>query len=114
MLAANPDLVRQRSTRINSFDPPMHRSTLLHYVAANGHEGFRQRTPKNAVEIARVLLEAGADADALADMYGHRCTTMEMLVSSVHPHAAGVQVALAETLLDFGAAVDGVERNGSP
>jgi len=47
-------------------------------------------------------------------MYGHRCTTMEMLVSSVHPHAAGLQVKLTETLLDFGAAINGVEDNGSP
>jgi len=107
LIRRNPRLVRARSTRD-------HRATLLHYVAANGHEGFRQRTPKNAVEIARVLLEAGAAADALADMYGHRCTTMEMLVSSVHPHAAGVQSVLVATLLDFGAAVDGVEHNGSP
>lgn len=107
LLRKNPQLVRARSTRD-------HHATLLHYVAANGHEGFRQRTPKNAVAIGRVLLEAGADADALADMYEHRCTTMEMLVSSVHPHAAGVQTELVETLLDFGAAIDGVENNGSP
>lgn len=107
LLRENPSLVHARSTR-------EHRATLLHYVAANGHEGFRQRTPQNAVEIARILLEAGAGADALAEMYGHRCTTMEMLVSSVHPHAAGVQVALVDTLLDFGALVNGVENNGSP
>ena len=107
LLRANPKLVRERSTR-------EHRATLLHYVAANGHEGFRQRTPKNAVEIARLLLESGARPDALAEMYNYECTTMEMLVSSVHPHAAGVQSGLVETLLDFGAAVDGVERDGSP
>jgi hypothetical protein len=107
LIARNRRLVHARSTRD-------HGATLLHYVGANGHEGFRQRTPKNAVEIARILLEAGADPDALAHMYDHRCTTMEMLVSSVHPHAAGVQAALVETLLDFGAAVDGVEGDGSP
>jgi ankyrin repeat protein len=106
MLAANPDLVRQRSTRINSFDPPMHRSTLLHYIAANGVEGYRQRTPKNAVEIARVLLEAGADANALSHAYGGDCTTMSLLVSSAHPARAGVQAALVDTLADFGAAVE--------
>jgi ankyrin repeat protein len=107
LLRENPKLVRERSTR-------EHRATLLHYVAANGHEGFRQRTPKNAVEIARLLLESGAEPDALAEMYDYQCTTMEMLVSSVHPHAAGVQSALVDILLDFGAAVDGVEGNGSP
>ena len=105
LLHRNPGLVRARSSRD-------HHATLLHYVAANGHEGFRQRTPPNALAIARVLLEAGAEPDALAEMYEHRCTTMEMLVSSAPPHAAGLQGALAELLLDFGAAVDGVERNG--
>jgi ankyrin repeat protein len=107
MLQANPDLVRARSARD-------HAATLLHYIAANGHEGWRQKTPKNAVEVARLLLDAGAEPDALAHMYGGDATTMDMLVSSVHPHAAGVQVALVEVLLDYGAAVNGVEDNGSP
>ena len=40
-------------------------------------------------------------------MYGGRYTTMSLLVSSGHPAKAGVQVALVETLLDFGAAVEG-------
>ncbi|HXP88415.1 MAG TPA: ankyrin repeat domain-containing protein [Bryobacteraceae bacterium] len=107
LLRENPELVRARSTRFLCNDPPVHRATLLHYVAANGVEGYRQKTPKNAVEIARALLQAGAEVDALADMYGRPCTTMSMLVSSCHPAQAGVQVALVETLLDFGAAIDG-------
>jgi ankyrin repeat protein len=40
-------------------------------------------------------------------MYGGKHTTMSMLVSSGHPAEAGLQVALTETLLDFGASVDG-------
>ncbi len=106
-LRLNPTLVRARSARVCCFDPPVHRATLLHYVAANGVEGYRERTPPNAVEIARVLLDAGAEPDALADMYGTECTTMSMLVSSSHPAQAGVQVPLVELLLDFGAAVEG-------
>jgi ankyrin repeat protein len=100
MLAETPDLVRARSTR-------RHHATLLHYVAANGVEGARQTTPKNAVDVAKLLLDAGAQPDAPADMYEHKCTTMSMLVSSGHPHEAGLQIALAETLLDYGAALDG-------
>ena len=107
VLDRHPELIRARSTRD-------HHATLLHYTAANGHEGFRQRTPKNALDVARLLLARGAEPDALADMYEHKCTTMEMLVSSVHPHAAGVQAALAELLIDFGAKVDGVLDDGSP
>jgi ankyrin repeat protein len=107
LLGRDPALIRARSTRVTDFDPPVHGATLLHYVAANGVEGYRQKTPPNAVEIARVLLEAGAEADALAGSYGGQHTTMSMLVSSAHPAQAGLQAALAETLLDFGAAVEG-------
>lgn len=104
MLRADPALARARSTR-------RHHATLLHYVAANGVEDARQRTPANAVEIARLLLDAGAEPDALADMYDAKCTTMSMLVSSAHPAGAGVQAALAEVLLDRGAALDGPGTN---
>ena len=106
LLEEDPELVRARSTIVTHHDPPVHGATLLHYIAANGVEGFRQRTPPNAVEIARLLLEAGAEPDALADMYGGRSTTMSMLVSSTPPAEAGVQVALVELLVDHGAAVE--------
>jgi len=100
LLQEHPLLVHERSRRI-------HRATLLHYIAANGVEGFRQKTPPNAVEIETLLLEAGAEPDALADMYDHKCTTMSMLLSSAHPHAAGLQAKLAIVLLDHGAALVG-------
>jgi len=106
-LQDHPDLVRARSTRVTHHDPPQHGATLVHYIAANGVEGYRQRSPENAVEIARLLLEAGAEPDAPAGMYGrHDATTMSMLVSSCHPAKAGVQVALVDILVDFGASVE--------
>jgi len=110
LLRAHPDLVQARSRRVTCFDPPMHRATLLHYIAANGVEGYRQRTPKNAVEVAKTLLQAGAEVDALADMYGGQCTTLSLLVSSCHPAEAGLQIALTETLLDFGASIEGAGK----
>ena len=106
-LRRDPALVRARSSRVCCFGPPVHRATLLHYVTANGVEAYRQKTPPNAVEIARTLLQAGAEPDALADMYGAECTTMGMVVSSDHPAKAGLQVPLIELLLDFGAAIEG-------
>jgi len=106
-LRRDPSLVRARSSRVCAFAPPVHRATLLHYVAANGVEAYRQRTPANAVEIARALLAGGAEPDALADMYGAPCTTMSMLVSSSHPAEAGLQPQLIELLLDFGADIEG-------
>jgi ankyrin repeat protein len=104
MLREHPELIRAVSTR-------RHKATLLHYVAANGVEDGRQKTPENAVEVAKLLLDAGAEVDALADMYGAKCTTLSMLVSSCHPAEAGLQGALAETLLDHGAAFEGPGSN---
>jgi hypothetical protein len=100
LLRDHPELPHARSTR-------RHHATLLHYVGANGVEGVRQKTPPNAVEITRALLDAGADPDAVADLYDNKCTTMSMIVSSAHPAKAGLQAALAETLLDYGAAPHG-------
>lgn len=100
MLRKHPELARSRSGR-------RHHATLLHYIAANGVEGMRQKTPPNAVEIGKLLLDAGSEVDALADMYEQQCTTMSMLVSSAHPAQAGLQGKLAELLLDYGAALEG-------
>jgi ankyrin repeat protein len=96
----DPELPTARSTR-------MHRATLLHYVAANGVEQYRQKSPPNAVEVARLLLQHGAPVDALAHMYGERDTTLLLLVSSTPPSEAGVQIPLIEALLDSGAAIEG-------
>ncbi|GAB3415682.1 hypothetical protein [Flindersiella endophytica] len=99
LLDEDPELVHHRSARV-------HGATLLHYVAANGVEQYRQKSPPNAVEIADLLLRRGSDPDATAQMYSTAATTMGLLVSSVHPAEAGVQVALVHKLADFGAAVD--------
>jgi ankyrin repeat protein len=107
LLDINPGLVRARSTRV-------HGATLLHYLAANGVENYRQKSPHNAVEVADLLLSRGAEVDATAAMYQSDATTMGLLVSSVHPAEAGVQVPLVHKLLDFGAAVDGPDDDGGP
>ena len=109
LLGENPKLIRTRSTRV-------HRATLLHYVAANGFEDYRQKTPANAVEIAKILLDAGADVDATSDSYG-KDTTLVLVATSIHPKRAGVQIALMQLLLDHGAVPDGVNAclgNGRP
>ena len=96
LLAEEPKLVHSRSAR-------EHKATLLHYVSANGVEGYRQKTPKNIVEIAKVLLKAGADVDAEADVYGGGATALGLVATSVHPFRAGVQNPLMQVLLDHGA-----------
>lgn len=107
LLRENPELIRERSARL-------HRSTLLHYVGANGVEDYRQKTPRNAVTVAEVLLKAGAEVDATADMYGGGSTTLGLVASSCHPARAGVQGALIETLLDAGATIDGLPGGWEP
>jgi ankyrin repeat protein len=105
LVADDPRIVRARSSRVTNFDPPMHRATLLHYLAANGVEGYRQRSPKNAAAVATLLLSKGANPDALSFAYGGKCTTLVLLVSSTPPADAGVQVPLIEVLVDFGASM---------
>ena len=107
LLRDRPALVRARSTRV-------HRATLLHYVSANGVEDYRQKSPASAAQIAETLLAAGADVDAVGDMYGGDATTMDLTVSSVHPAQAGVQVAIVDTLVNHGAALNGLKDDGSP
>jgi ankyrin repeat protein len=115
LLADNRELIRARS-------PREHHATLLHYVGANGVEGYRQKTPKNAVKVAEILLKAGADVDAdldygsLRPIYPERTgsTPLGMVATSVHPAAAGVQIALLKILLKHGASVDGLAGGWNP
>jgi len=102
LLSENPELAQARSTR-------EHRSTLLHYVSANGVEDFRQKTPTNIVEITTMLLEAGADVNAESDAYAGRSTTLGLTATSYHPEAAGVQLALMTLLIEHGAIIDSAD-----
>lgn len=99
LLAEDPSLVRARSPRV-------HGAMLLHYVGANGVENYRQKTPRNAVEIARALLDAGAEVDAECGAYG-RDTALGLVATSVHPLDAGVQIPLMELLIERGASLEG-------
>jgi Ankyrin repeats (many copies) len=96
LLNEHPELIRARSMR-------RHHATLLNYVGANGVE--RQQTPANAVRIATMLLDAGAEIDAVADLYGGT-TTLGLVATSVYPEMAGVQEELLTLLLQRGARLD--------
>jgi hypothetical protein len=98
LLTAEPSLAQRRS----DFG---HRSTLLHYVGSNGVETYRQRVPMNLAELARLLIEAGADVNATADMYGGS-TALDLLVTSDHPAKAGVTDEVVKVLVGAGAKRD--------
>jgi hypothetical protein len=98
LLKKDPALIRARS-------PRRHHSTLLHYVGANGIENYRQKTPRNIVDITELLLASGADINATADLYGGS-TTLSLVATSIHPERAGVQNTLLQLLLNHGATID--------
>ena len=91
LLDDRPELVGLRSHY-------RHRSTLLHYLGANGVETYRQKTPLNAAALADLLIARGADAGATAEMYGSGQTALDLLLTSAHPAAAGVTDAVAAVL----------------
>ena len=108
VVARAPAIVHARS-------PFGHHATLLQHVAANGIEPSRQwQSPPNAVEIARILLDAGAGPDLTCDVYGGRSTALTLLVTSAHPAAAGVQADLVEVLCRAGANPNGLDDDGAP
>src|SRR5262249_3854472 len=74
-------------------------------------------------EIAKLLLDAGADVNAEGTAYGGGSLTLGLAATSVHPERAGVQKSLMQLLLDHGATmetpadsqyslIDGCLRNG--
>jgi ankyrin repeat protein len=99
LLGAQPRLARTRSTR-------EHGATLLHYVSANGVEGYRQLSPNNSGEVAEMLIEAGADVNATTDLYEGKCTALGLVATSSPPSDAGVQRAVIDVLLKHGARMD--------
>ena len=106
LLDEHPELVHERSTRA-------HRAPLLHFIAANGVEDYRQMSPPNAVDVARALLDAGAAVDAETHVYGGGSTALNLVATSTPPRIAGVQIPLIDLLLERGAAIDGVKPGDS-
>lgn len=106
MLRDTPELVSARSAR-------PHHATLLHYIGTNGVEDERQRYPPNAVEMLKLLLAAGAEVDAEADLYGGGATTLGLVATSIHPCRAGIMIPLLETLLEAGASIEHPRSGGN-
>ena len=90
---ANPDLIFRKS----QFG---HQATLLHYVASNGVEIWRQIVPLNLVEMTKYLLEKGADKNAKMKVYGGEFSVLALLKTSAHPYEAGVAKEMIELLQD--------------
>ena len=101
LLREHPELATARSSR-------PHRCTLLHYLAANGVEGERQKTPANAVEMIDFLIGAGSDPNASCYTYrgGPDETTAGLLAGSAPPRDAGLTLPMLAALARGGARLD--------
>jgi len=74
-----------------------HSAALLEFIAENP---IRHGTlPKNIVEVAKVILDAGPDQAS-------RNTTLALVATGSVPHECGVQLPLIDLLCDFGADPD--------
>lgn len=94
-LKKHPKLVGQRVLFEggNYFRNP----TLLEFVAENPTR--HETLPKNIVEIARIIIEAGAPKSALNE-------TLMLVATGMVPRKCGVQLALIDLLCDHGADPD--------
>jgi len=79
-------------------------ATLLHLVPGNAG---RKRLPDNALDLAQVLLDAGADVNAITT---DSVTTMELLLNARQPRWLGIVDQLFTRLIEAGADVTG--KNG--
>lgn len=110
LIASDPTIVQART----NLGPPygyFTGATLLHHVA--GNPGRDHPLPKNIVEIARLLLDEGADVNAstLGPSPGsspdaHGATTMALVVTSAQASDMDVSGPLIDLLLERGATLD--------
>jgi hypothetical protein len=102
LLAVEPDLIHAR-TRL---EPPygyFSGATLLHHVA--GNPGWGQPLPQNIVDVARLMLDHGAEVDALT-LGTSGGTTMGLVITSKQASDANASGPLIELLLEYGAKLD--------
>jgi ankyrin repeat protein len=108
LIAADPELVHART----NLEPPygyFTGATLLHHVAGNPSrgrlEGLLPPLPENTVEMARLLLDAGADVNA-ETLGPNGGTTMGLVVTSKQASDAGLSGPLIDLLVEYGATLD--------
>jgi ankyrin repeat protein len=108
LIASDPELIHARA----NLEPPygyFTGATLLHHIAGNPDRGRLTGElgplPKNIVAIARLLLDSGADVNAMT-LGRNGGTTMDLLITSKQASDAGVSGPLMDLLLERGAVLD--------
>lgn len=93
-IAGDPSLLQMRSQY-------GHHAGLIHYIGSNGVEIWRQRIPDNIVEMAKMLLDAGADPYMFSDLYGGTKGVFGLVETSAHPFDAGISRQLIDLLKTY-------------
>ena len=101
-------ILNERPNVVHARSPRPHKCTLLNYVGVNGFEGYRQITPENIVDIVNLLVERGADPNAVCYTYrgGPGENAIGLASSSGAPTEAGLMLPLIHALVTAGAHVD--------
>jgi hypothetical protein len=82
LLEEHPEILQQHS-------PFWHSAGLIHYVASNGVEIWRQCVPDNLLEITSMLLNHGADPQMPNNIYGGS-NLINLIETSSHPNKVGI------------------------
>ena len=105
LLAEHPELTAVRGYFDEYYEYPYFRgATLLHHVAGDPQ---RVPLPENAVELAAVLLAAGADPNAATY---DAVTVLELVAQSAQLDWAGTKAELVGSLVDRGGGVKSQSR----
>jgi ankyrin repeat protein len=109
LFATDPSLVHAR-TNLDESHGYFMGATLLHHVAGNPDrgrlDGKRPALPPNDADLARLLLEAGADVDARTLGPRGGATTMGLVLTSKQASDANLSGPLIDVLLEYGAHLD--------
>ena len=107
VLAAHPQVVHERvDTNARPYDGYFQGATLLHHVAGNP---IRGPVPANIVEVARTLIEAGADVKALCGDKGGG-TVMGLVASGAPMAESGLYRPMIDLLIASGYSFDDEPR----
>ncbi len=108
LLDAEPALIHAR-TNLDGRHGYFAGATLLHHVAGNPNRGT---LPPNIVDVARLLVERGADVHA-STLGRNGGTTMGLVTTSKQASDANVSGPLMDLLLQHGATLDVNDLSGS-
>jgi len=106
LLASDPDLVHRRAdSEDRPYDGYFRRATLLHHCA--GNPAREPPVPDNIVDVARTLLEAGAEVDASTEFGDDwNWTTLGLVASSTPAAERGFAEPMFDLLIEHGADID--------